>query len=266
MFRDRTDAGRQLAGALRGVQLEGAVAVGLARGGVEVAAEVARARRLPLDALAVRKVGHPDEPEYAIGAVTPGGGVYIRSRDSLTDAEVNAAVAAARARAEALDRRLHARRSPLDVAGKACLLLDDGLATGATMFAAIRWARTNGAGRVVVAVPVAAPNTIARLEQEADEVICLEAPGFLGAVGMWYDDFLPVEDERVLELLDEVAAAAVRGDPSESVTPAASASSVSSGGRPSCAASSRSTWASLRSRSATWAGMRIVLPRLATPR
>lgn len=213
VYRDREDAGRQLAGALRTEQLENAVVVGLVRGGVEVAAEVARALRLPLDALAVRKVGHPLQPEYAIGAVTPGGGAYIRSHDGLTDAEVTVAAAAATSRAESLDRRLHARRAAADVAGRVCLLVDDGLATGATMIAAIRWARENGASRVVAAVPVGAPETVARLEQEADELHCLEAPEPLGAVGMWYEDFLPVEDERVLELLD-AAAAVAGGDPS----------------------------------------------------
>jgi predicted phosphoribosyltransferase/predicted alpha/beta-hydrolase family hydrolase len=212
VFDDREDAGRQLARALRDERLGDAVVVGLARGGVEVAAEVAWALQLPLDALAVRKVGHPLEPEYAIGAVSPGGGAYVRAHEGLTDAEVELAVTAAQARAEALDGRLHARHASVDVAGKTCLLVDDGLATGATMVAAIRWAKAKGARRVVVAVPVGAAETIARLEEEADQVLCLETPDFFGAVGFWYRDFLPVEDERVLELLDKAGPTSARPD------------------------------------------------------
>ncbi len=210
VFEDREDAGRQLARALAKERLDDAVVVGLARGGVEVAAEVARALRLPLDALAVRKVGHPLEPEYAIGAVTPGSGVYVRAHDGLTDDDVQSAVAAAQARADSLDRRLHARRAPVSLTDKTCLLVDDGLATGATMIAAIRWAKGEGARGVVVAVPVGAPETVARLGEEADRVLCLEEPEYLGAVGMWYRNFLPVEDERVLELLDEAGEGAAR--------------------------------------------------------
>jgi putative phosphoribosyl transferase len=161
----------------------------------------------------VRKVGHPLEPEYAIGAVTPRGGVYVRAHDGLSEAEVQAAVASARQRADALDRRLHERHAPVAVAGRCCVLVDDGLATGATMIAAARWARESGAAQVVVAVPVGAPDTVARLEAEADRVLCLETPDFLGAVGMWYRDFLPVEDERVLALLDEAATGGSRPDP-----------------------------------------------------
>lgn len=204
-FRDRAEAGRRLALALESERSAGAVVVGLARGGVVVAAEVARALRLPLDALAVRKVGHPLEPEYGIGAVTPGGGVYVRAHDGLTDAQVEAVVAAARARAEELDRRLHRRSPPVDVDGKTCLLVDDGLATGATMIAAARWAKAQGARRAVVAVPIGAPETIARLRAEADVVVCLEPLEELGAVGLWYLDFHPVSDEEVTALLDEAS-------------------------------------------------------------
>lgn len=212
-FRDRADAGRQLARALQGVELDHAVIVGLARGGAEVAAEVARTLHLPLDVLAVRKVGHPLQPEYAIGAVTPRGGVYVRASGGLKETEVNAAVASARTRADALDRRVHLRRPPIEVAGKTCVLVDDGLATGATMVAAVRWARRSGACRVVVAVPVGAPDTVARIEDEADDVVCLEAPQGFGAVGLWYQSFLPVGDERVQELLDEAATGVGQPDP-----------------------------------------------------
>ena len=205
LFEDRRDAGRKLARALAGVEAD--LVVGLARGGVAVAAEVARALGIELDALAVRKVGHPWQPEYAIGAVTPGGGVYIRSYDGLEPDEAAEVARRAQAHAEELDRLLHERRPAVDPAGKACLLVDDGLATGATMIAAVRWARARGARRVTVAVPVAPPETVAVLEREADAVVCVAAPLAVGAVGFWYADFAQVTDAEVLALLDEAALA-----------------------------------------------------------
>ena len=201
-FQDRRDAGRQLAARLSAERPADGVVVGLARGGVEVAAEVAQELRLPLDALAVRKVGHPWEPEYAIGAVAPGGVAYVRGHDGLTDEQVDAAVATAQEKADALDARIHATYPPLELADRTCVLVDDGLATGATMTAAVRWARRSGARRVVVAVPVGAAETVAALGREADEVVCLAAPAWFGAVGLWYRDFSQVPDEAVLALLE----------------------------------------------------------------
>lgn len=206
LFRDRREAGEQLARALGEEAIADGLVVGLARGGVEVAAEVANLLRLPLDALAVRKVGHPWQPEYALGAVTPSGGRYVRAHDDLTDEEVDAAVAVAQEKAEELDRLLHADRPSLDPSGKTVVLVDDGLATGATMIAAARWARASGAGRLLVAVPVGAAETVAFLEREADKVICLKKPAYFGAVGLWYEQFGQVSDERVLALLEESAA------------------------------------------------------------
>ena len=187
-----------------GDSLEGAVVIGLARGGVAVAAEVARRLAVPLDALAVRKVGHPWQPEYGIGAVTPvGDGVYLRSRDGLDEETVRRIVADARAKAEALDARLHAQHPPLDVDGRTVVLVDDGLATGATMIAAVRWARERGAARVVVAVPVGAAPTVRSLRDEADDVVCPHAIEGFGAVGLWYDVFAQVDDDEVVALLAE---------------------------------------------------------------
>jgi putative phosphoribosyl transferase len=202
VFADRQDAGRQLAAVLASKGVADAVVVGLARGGVEVAAEVAMALDLPLDALAVRKVGHPWEREYAIGAVAPGATVYVRGHDGLTDEQLAAAVDAARREADALDRRIHSGRRPVSIRGRVCVLVDDGLATGATMNAAIAWARNRGAGRIVVAVPVGAAETLARLRDEVDEVITVEEPEDLMAVGLWYQAFEPVGEDRVCALLD----------------------------------------------------------------
>lgn len=202
-FADRGDAGRRLAARMAAEGVREGVVVGLARGGVEVGAEVARRLRMPLDALAVRKIGHPLQPEYAIGAVTPDGGIHLRPDSDLDGSAVAAAASAALADAAALDERLHAGHPAVDLAGRTCLLVDDGLATGATMAAAVSWARGRGAARVVVAVPVGAPATVEALGQLADGVVCLEAPDTLGSVGEWYDDFGQVSDDRVVELLGE---------------------------------------------------------------
>ena len=187
LFHDRVDAGRQLVAALAHTPLGDAVVVGLARGGVTVAAEVARGLSLPLDALAVRKVGHPLQPEYGIGAVTPGpDGVYVRSHDGLSEAELRGAIELAKAKADVLDRSLHEYHRPLDLRGRTVVLVDDGLATGATMVAAVRWARGQGATRVVVAVPVGAAPSVRFLRQEADDVVCPHEREDFWAVGFWY--------------------------------------------------------------------------------
>ena len=201
LFEDRADAGRRLADALSAAGLDDGLVVGLARGGIVTAAAVAECLGLPLDVLAVRKVGHPAQPEYAIGAVTPGGGRFLRDAEDLTGPEVAGAVAEAQERAEELDRRLHAAHGALDPAGKAVLLVDDGLATGATMTAAVRWARHAGADRVAVAVPVGPTETVAALAIEADDVVCPEQPRLFGAVGLWYERFPPVGEEEVVALL-----------------------------------------------------------------
>ena len=214
LFHDRVDAGRQLAAALaRAHPGDGdAVVVGLARGGVTVAAEVARLLALPLDALAVRKIGFPGQPEYGIGAATPGvGGVYLRTDEGLGEAELHRVVERARAEADALDGDLHAHHERLDLRGRTVLLVDDGLATGATMIAAVRWARARGAARVVVAVPVAAVESARALRREADEVVCPYEERRFGAVGLWYDVFTQVENDEVVTLLDELRAPAAAG-------------------------------------------------------
>jgi putative phosphoribosyl transferase len=210
LYADRREAGLALADRLRAEDLEHGVVVGLARGGVVVAAEVARRLGLPLDALAVRKVRHPFQPEYGIGAVTPGGGVFLRREADLTDGEVDAALDSARSSAEVLDRRIHEARAPVTVSGRPCVLVDDGLATGATMMAAARWARTSGAARVVIAAPVGPAATLEVLRAEADAVVCPETPAILFSVGEWYDDFRQVSDEEVARLLADSSRPAIQ--------------------------------------------------------
>jgi len=200
VFADRHEAGSLLAVRLREARPGDAVVVGLARGGVAVAAAVAAQLGLPLDAVAVRKVGHPLQPEYALGAVAPGV-VYLRPDADVPRDAVDAAAADACAEAQALDRRLHEHRSPVAVEGRACILVDDGLATGATMVAAIRWARDRGAARVVVAVPVGPAETLAALEHEADLVVAVEAPRTIFAVSEWYAEFGEVSEVEVAALL-----------------------------------------------------------------
>jgi putative phosphoribosyl transferase len=207
-YLDRASAGRVLAEALPSDLGADVLVIGLARGGVETAAAVARALGAPLDALAVRKVGHPLQPEYGIGAVAPGGdGVYVRSTDGLRPDELAAAVARATQAARELDARLHAAHPALDPVGRTVVLVDDGLATGSTMTAAVRWARGRGAARVLVAVPVAASQSAERLRAEADVVCPLETDD-LGAVGLWYEHFGQVREDAVLDLLDELRSSA----------------------------------------------------------
>lgn len=203
LFTDRRDAGRQLAAALEGERGPQLVVVGLARGGVETAAEVAHALEAPLDVVAVRKIGHPRQPEYGIGAVTPGDGVYLRADDGLTEEQIAAAVEETKAKAALLDRRLHAEHPPLDLKGKTVAVVDDGLATGATMIAALRWARAADAARVVAAVPVAAAASLALIVREADEVVCLHAPEQFFSVGGFYGAFAQVDDQAVIRLLEK---------------------------------------------------------------
>lgn len=207
LFHDRREAGAKLARALEDelAAAVGPVIVGLARGGVEVAVEVALAHRIPLDALAVRKVGHPGQPEYALGAVAPGGEVFVRDPGGIPEEALAAAIAAAQRDADELDRRLHVVHPPLDLAGATCVLCDDGLATGATMIAAIRWARAHGAARVLAAVPVAAAETAAVVRREADGLVCLYELRDFWAVGVWYRSFNQVSDVDVVRLLDEAA-------------------------------------------------------------
>jgi putative phosphoribosyl transferase len=203
LFADRREAGRALAPGLERERPSDAVVVGLARGGVVVADEVARALDASLDVVAVRKIGHPWQPEYAIGAVTPGDGVYVRAHDGLTDEQVEAAVEEAKAEAALLDGRLHALHPALALRGRTVVVVDDGLATGATMIAALRWARAAGAARVVAAVPVAAADSLESVRREADAVVCPHPLTAFFAVGLWYESFPQVDDAEVIRLIGE---------------------------------------------------------------
>jgi predicted phosphoribosyltransferase len=182
------------------------IVLGLPRGGVPVAYEVAQALGAPLDVLIVRKVGMPGQPELAVGAVATGD---IQLRDPRFDAELermgmpfSELAATAQVELQRRERAYRADAAPLDLRGWAVVLVDDGLATGSTMLAAVRAARKAGAASVVVAAPVASDDAVALVGAEADEMVILNVPRDLTSVGMWYENFAQVEDSKVRALLE----------------------------------------------------------------
>jgi len=204
-FVDRADAGRRLAQLLADRAQPPPVVVALPRGGVPVGAEIARALGAPLDVLVVRKLGHPHQPELGIGAVAEGGLTLLNEpliRRSGMSSAVLAAVAA-REQREVARRvaRYRGDRPRVVVAGRPVILVDDGLATGFTARAAIEVLRRAGAGTIVLAVPVAPPETLAELRPLVDDLACVHAPAEMWAIGQWYDDFTQTTDEEVSRLL-----------------------------------------------------------------
>jgi predicted phosphoribosyltransferase len=206
-FRDRAAAGRALGELLQAQVVPNDVVVGLARGGVPVAAEVATALGAPLDVCVVRKLGAPAQPEFAFGALAEGDGGFVEFIDEATVRALHLDGSdvdqVRRAEAVELARRARAYREGrplLDVRGKQVVLVDDGLATGATMRAAIRSMRERGASDVTVAVPVGAPETVAELRAEA-KVVCVLTPTEFFAVGYFYDDFTAPTDDELRALL-----------------------------------------------------------------
>lgn len=181
------------------------IVLGLPRGGVPVAYEVAQALHAPLDVMIVRKVGMPTQPELAIGAVASGG-ITVRDPPAavlgITDEAFERLATHERAEVERREQDFRAGLPPLNLAGQCAILVDDGIATGATMLAALRAARKAGAASVVVAVPVASSEAAASLKAEADSTVILMIPRFLLAIGQFYDDFSQSTDEEVKTLLD----------------------------------------------------------------
>lgn len=201
LFRDRQDAGEQLAQRLAAYRGQGALVLGIPRGGVLVAAAVARALGADLDVVVARKLGAPGYPELAIGAVTARGGRFL-NEDVIRELDVTESYLEAvteREQAEARDReeRLRGAAPAIPMAGRAVIIVDDGLATGATMRAAVRAARQSRPDRVVVAVPVGSHQACAALQREADEVVCLYQPEPFFAVGLYYQQFEPTSDAEV---------------------------------------------------------------------
>ena len=212
-FHDRKDAGEQLARALQKFRKDGPVVIALPRGGVPVGVEVARALDAPLELLIVRKIGVPRQPELAMGAIVDGDEpVVFRNEHVIAMAKVSEAEFAAirdRELAE-IDRRRQrylAERPFPPLADRTVIVVDDGIATGATVRVAIRALRVRHPRRIVVAVPVASPDVVQTLRGEADEVICLETHEAFGAIGLYYADFGQVEDDEVLRALTSAAPA-----------------------------------------------------------
>ena len=206
-FRDRRDAGRQLARLLMPYRAAHPLVLGLPRGGVVVAYEIARTLQAPLDVIVARKIGAPQQPELAIGAVAPGGVVffYPYTLRALGISPELARQLAEREQQE-LERRIRRYRgdqSMPDVHGRTVIVVDDGLATGATALAAVRALRRQHPRRIVLAAGVCAPETAETLEPEVDDLVCVAMPEDFVAVGQWYDDFRPVTDEEVIALLED---------------------------------------------------------------
>lgn len=224
MFTDRTDAGQQLAEALRHLVGEDPVVLGLPRGGVPAAFQVARALGAPLDVIVVRKLGVPSHRELGFGAIGEGG-VRVINDEIVRLGRVGEEDLAAVERAETAALASQARRFrgdrprvPLD--GRSVIVVDDGIATGATAAAACEVVRAQGAARVVLAVPVAPPDAVAWLRTQADEVVCLSTPRAFRAVGEWYRDFTQTPDEEVLTLLTQAAHDPVERRPADVVVDA----------------------------------------------
>ena len=206
-FVDRSDAGRRLARALLAYRNRRPVVLALPRGGVPVAAEVAAALHAPLDLVLVRKIGVPEQPELAMGAVVDGGApIVVRNEDvigltGVDEAEFEAVRDRELAEIERRRRLYLGKRVPADVAGRTAIVIDDGVATGATTRAALRALRLRQPARLVLAVPVAPTDTMAALREEADEVVCLETHASFGAIGFYYADFRQLSDQEVKDII-----------------------------------------------------------------
>jgi len=206
-FKNRADAGRRLAVALAGHKNARPLILALPRGGVPVAAEIAAELGAPLDVILVRKIGVPTEPELAMGAVVDGGNpVIVRNEEvirftGMDEAEFKAVCDRELVEIERRRQRYFGSRQRIDLAGRTAIVVDDGIATGATTRAALRAIRMRKPSKLVLAIPVAPTETLASLRRDADEIVCLEDYEFFGAIGNYYQDFSQVGDEGVIKLL-----------------------------------------------------------------
>jgi putative phosphoribosyl transferase len=206
IFVDRQEAGRRLAEALADLKGEDVVVLGIPRGGVVVAAEVARAYGWPLDTVIPRKIRAPGNPELGLGAIAPGVRVLDqRMLDVLGVSEqyLEREIAEEEREIERRSEAYRRGRPAVDVKDKVVVVVDDGIATGGTATAAVRWAKAQGARKVILAVPVAPAEGVLNLSREADEVVCLETPEPFYAVGQWYQEFPQTSDEEVVQILDD---------------------------------------------------------------
>jgi len=206
-FKNRSEAGRKLARALASYRGKQTVVLALPRGGVPVAAEVAAALHAPLDLILVRKIGVPLRPELAMGAVVDGGApIVVRNEDviglaGIEECDFKAVCDAELAEIERRRRRYLGDRPPVNLCGRIAIVIDDGIATGATMRAALRATRMRNPEQLVLAVPVAPTDILADMRQEVDDVVCLEDHAVFGAIGFFYADFRQTSDQEVIDTL-----------------------------------------------------------------
>jgi len=206
IFKNRIDAGQKLAQALKKYKnAKSALILALPRGGVVVGFEVAKALNLPLDIVVPRKIGAPGNPEFAIGAITETGeGIFDETTIStygISQEYIDKTVAKEKKEAERRLKTYRGARPPLNLKNKTVIIVDDGLATGLTMRAAIKTVKQYGAAKIIVAVPVTPPDTARLIKKEVDEIIYLDAPLFFGAVGAFYEEFSQTTDKEVIDLL-----------------------------------------------------------------
>lgn len=210
LFKDRVDAGKKLAKRLENFAgRKDVIVLALPRGGVPIAFEVAKAINAPLDVFLVRKLGMPGQEEFAMGAIAPGG-IRVRNEDVIRYGKISDETIEAVAQKEnqELDRRMSEYRGTRpfpELDGRSVILVDDGLATGATMRAAVKAVKSLNPAKVIVAVPVGAMETCSEFEFEVDETICMETPRSLSAIGVWYDDFSQTSDQEVRDYLAQAA-------------------------------------------------------------
>jgi putative phosphoribosyl transferase len=219
-FRDRSDAGHRLAQALASYKGRNAVVLALPRGGVPVAAEVAEVLGASLDLVLVRKIGVPTQPELAMGAVVDGAApIIVRNQEVIelsgtTAEEFDAVCVRELAEIERRRKLYLGQRSRVPIAGQVVIVVDDGIATGATTRAALKAIRNRKPKELVLAVPVAPPDTIEQLRGEVDALICLETPELFGAIGYFYRDFRQVSDEEVVAILKHFPVGGAAASPS----------------------------------------------------
>jgi len=228
-FRDRYDAGRKLATRLRAyAHRPDTLVLGLPRGGVPVAYEVAKALDAPLDIFLVRKLGVPGHEELAMGAIASGGMRVLNEEIvrglRISDEQIQAVVAKELRELRRREQLYRGDRPPPDVRDRVVILVDDGLATGSTMRAAAEALRQQGPKRIVVAVPISAPSTCAAFSDVVDEMVCAVTPEPFYAVGLWYADFSPTSDDEVRELLrrhqrERIQGVSSSGEPATEMTP-----------------------------------------------
>jgi len=226
-FKDRSDAGRKLAVALVAYKDQQPVVLALPRGGVVVAAEVAAALDAPLDLILVRKIGVPLQPELAMGAVVDGTTpLIVRNEDvirlsGVEEAEFKAVCDSELAEIERRRQRYLGSRKRADIRGRTAIVIDDGIATGATTRAALLATRARNPKKLVLAVPVAPTDRLADLRADADDLVCLEDHEFFGAIGFYYSDFQQVSDKEVIEMLARFPARKLKGKPEQVQPPTA---------------------------------------------